>query len=99
MQTFVLLAVFSESCNNGNLEKVKACVTLGLNVNSVLRNEGLTGLGIAACKDNIELLEYLLACPGVDLYKGSGGYTPLMWACKLGNDKIVRRLSQVSGIK
>ena len=25
LQTFFLLAVFSESCNNGNLEKVKAC--------------------------------------------------------------------------
>ena len=28
-------AIFFESCENGNLEKVKACVTLGFNVNSV----------------------------------------------------------------
>ena len=41
-------------------------MTLDLNVNSVLRHEGLTGLGIAARKENLELLEYLLACPGVD---------------------------------
>ena len=91
-------AIFFESCENGNLEKVKACVTLGFNVNSVSPDGKETGLGIAAGKDNLELLEYLLSCSGVDVNKESGGYTPLMRACASGNDRIVRRLSQVPGM-
>ena len=92
-------AIFFESCENGNLEKVKACVTLGFNVNSVSPDGKETGLGIAAGKDNLELLEYLLSCSGVDVNKVTGCYTPLMKACYAGNDRIVRRLSQVPGIE
>ena len=70
--------IFFESCQNGNLDKVKACVTLGFNVNSASSYLGQTGLEIAAIIDNLELLEYLLSCPGVDVNKESGCFTPLM---------------------
>ena len=65
MNINIFVDIFFESCTNGNLEKVKACVTLGLNVNSVLTigYAELTGLTVAIVKDNLELLEYLLSCP------------------------------------
>ena len=51
-----LIQIFFESCYRRNLEKVKACLTLGLDVNSVSKKS--TGLGIAAENDDLELLEY-----------------------------------------
>ena len=58
-----LIQIFFESCYIRNLEKVKACLTLGLDVNSVSKNRKSTGLGIAAEYDDLELLEYLLSFP------------------------------------
>ena len=59
--------IFFDSCQSGNLDKVKACVTLGFNVNSVSTYFGQTGLEIAAIIDNLELLEYFLSCRGIDV--------------------------------
>ena len=93
--------VFFESCIYEELEKVKACVTLGFDVNSESTDKKYTGLVIAADhdEDDLELLEYLLSCRGIDVNKESGGYTPLMKACEKGNETIVKRLIQVPGIQ
>ena len=93
--------VFFESCIYEELEKVKACVTLGFDVNSESTDKKYTGLVIAADHDadDLELLEYLLSCRGIDVNKESGGYTPLMKACEKGNETIVKRLIQVPGIQ
>jgi len=61
-----LTKIFFESSEDGNLEKVKACVTLGVDINSVSKKYG-TGLCIAARNNDLELLEYLLSCPGIDV--------------------------------
>ena len=54
----------------------------------------------AARDDDGELLERLLAQPGVDVnFRNKFNRTPLMFACRKGHENIVKRLCQVPGIE
>ena len=84
------------------MEKVKACVTLGVDINTTENTENRdgdiiarkVGLTIAARNDDLELLEYFLSFPGLDkTYIACS----LLMACGEGNDRIVRRLSTMGG--
>ena len=60
---------FIKYCLHDKLEKVKACLTLGVDVNFVLLGPGPrrleSGLAIAAKQNNLELLEILLSHPDI----------------------------------
>ena len=57
-------------------------------------NRETNGLEIAAANDDLDLLEYLLSCLGVDVNKAPETWTPLLHGCHEGNERIVRRLIQ-----
>ena len=92
--------LFFEACDYNNLSDAEDALTLGADVN--WRDaRGWAGLHIAAAENYRSLLELLLAQSGVDVnieISGSGA-TPLMIACQEGHEKILRRLSQVSGVQ
>ena len=56
------------SCQENNLDKVKACLLLKVDVNTVSKKAGLT---IAAHKNYPQLLDLLLSQPGIDVNKTS----------------------------
>ena len=97
---------FIQYCEGNELEKVKACLTLGVDVNTVSKDKyGTTtysGLTIAAKKNYPKLLDLLLSHPdikinqttdaGVVLGWSGGQISALMFACDAGNSAIVSRL-------
>ena len=81
-------------CWGNQLEEVKACLTLKVDVNTVSEDGRWSGLNIAAKKNNLELLEILLSHPDIKI-NNSGlnrRWTALMFACRRGNSAIVSRL-------
>ena len=61
--------------------------------------EGSSELQIAARDNHYELLELLLAEPGVNVnIRDENDMTPLMVACRAGHTKIVRSLCQAEGV-
>ena len=101
--------LFLPACQNNDLDRVKAFLKgLNVNVNTLSEDGQWSGVTIAAKQNYIELLDLLLCQPGVDANlpttesvsksKKFGKWTPLMFACRAGHHKIVRRLVQVPGI-
>ena len=101
---------FLQYCDDNKLEKVKACLTLEVDVNTVSEEGERSGLTIAAEKNNIELLNILLSHPGIEINKTvtlksdeDGGKSvwsvsvsalALMFAAWYGNSAVVARLVQ-----
>ena len=91
---------FIRHCFDNELEKVKACLTLEVNVNTVSEDGDVkwSGLTIAAKEDNVELLNILLSHPDIEINKTlsdeDGEWSALMFASSFGNPAIVSRLVQ-----
>ena len=104
---------FIEYCRRNDLKRAEACLSLGVDVNTVSEDDydGLwSGLSIAAHKNYTDLLEILLSHPQIKInntttYELHFGEilserkgTALMSACSAGNSAIVSRLVQVPGL-
>jgi len=91
--------LFLKACKKGNLELARVLLANGADVNWKDGNLW-SGLHIAAWKGNGDLLDLLLAQPGVEvnLKNVNNNSTPLMTACGWGKENIVRKLLQVDGI-
>ena len=97
-----LFHLFITSCQDNELDKVKACVLLGVDVNIVSEDGQWSGLTIAAHKKFPQLLDLLLSQPGIDVNLATvaesvtgrswGNWTPLLFACQAGHQEMVRRL-------
>ena len=62
--------IFIESCKRNNLEKVKCCINLGVNINTKIvglniGDEEWTGLTAAAQHNSVEVMMWLLSQPRV----------------------------------
>ena len=76
-----------------------------MNVNIVSEDKQWSGLIIAANNNCSEVLDWLLTQPGIDvniktvanLHFGKN-WTPMMFACRAGNWKIVKRLCREPNI-
>ena len=91
---------FLSACRANDWQKVQLIFSLGGDVNWRGDNDGWSGLHIAAGRNYGELLELLLAQTGVDVnIRDNSKKTPLMEACRLGHENIVRRLCQVYDIQ
>ena len=96
-----------EYCWENQLEKVKACLTLEVDVNTVSEDGCWSGLTIAAWKNNMELMEIFLSHPNIKinnttLSTDSGKkfkWTALIFACMKGNSAIVNRLNKMTGLE
>ena len=97
---------FLNACWGSDLVNVKDCLEMGVDVNTVseIYGHALSGLAVAAFKDYPELLDLLLSQPGINVNLPtrhsfiSSEWTPLMFACQMGNHEIVRKLLQMPGI-
>ena len=94
--------LFITSCQENELDGVKACLLLKVNVNTVSEDGKWSGLTIAAHKKFPQLLDLLLSQPGIDVNLATvaesvtgrswGNWTPLLFACQAGHQEMVRRL-------
>ena len=92
---------YFKGCAENDHSLVRKLLSSGADVNWRRREgDGWSGLHIAARDNYGELLELLLAQTGVDVnIRDNINMTPLMWACILGQENIVRRLCQVEDIQ
>lgn len=96
--------LFVDAVKQNNLEKVRACITLGIDVNVRMDSSQCYGSALCMAMDlamdgQWEMLELFLAQPNINVNTGDdGGMTALMIASGNGLEYIVRRLSQVPGI-
>ena len=99
--------LFIQYCGKNELEKVRACLTLEVDVNTVSENGHWSGLTIAADKNYLELLDVLLSHPAIKINQttDTGGiglsgsqWTALMFACYAGNSDTVSRLVEEEGL-
>jgi len=93
-------AAFLAACEQGDLEKVKAAILLGVDVNHRLLGTRRTALVIAVLRNNQQLFELLLKQPGLNVNDGiAEGTTALMVAAMLGNEWAITRLCSGSGLE
>ena len=59
--------IFHGACTNGDLEKVIACTTLEVDINCKIGDCGYSGLHCAAIGNSVEVLEFLLTQPNIDV--------------------------------
>ena len=102
--------LFFDLCESGNINGVRHCIELGLDVNCVSEDGMKSGLSLAAKYGYLQLLNFLLLCPDIDvnlttdvrcIEEGnytSGQITPLMVACYNENHKFVRSLLNAPNI-
>ena len=98
--------LFVEALKQNNLDKVRACITLGIDVNvrNISRQNDCAlfwAMSWAIRGHGNEMLELFLAQPNIDVnvnISGENGVTALMVASASGAANIVQRLSQVPGI-
>ena len=86
---------FIQYCKENKLEKVRSCLNLEVDVNTVSVDNSWSGLTIAAHKNYLDLLDLLLSHPDIKINlttKNSEQSTALMFACISGNPAIVSRL-------
>ena len=93
--------LFLDACDEGDLELARVLLARGAGVNWRQEEEDLSsGLHLAALGDHGDLVDLLLAQPGVDVnIKDAANYTPLMEACIKGRENIIGKLLQVEGIE
>ena len=88
--------LYLEVCEEGELEVLRYLLKQHANVN--WRQDGgllRSGLHHAVMKDYGQLMDLLLSAPGVDVnIPAMSNITPLMMACSLGKDHLVRKLLQ-----
>jgi len=100
---------FIKYCQENDLKRAEACLTLDVDVNTVSEDGHWSGLTVAAYKNYKDLLEILLSHPQIKInnttdpgvvYAGLSGrqLTALMFASRAGNSAIVSRLVQVPGL-
>ena len=90
--------LFLQACTKGNLELARVLLANGAAVNWV--DDLGSGLHKAARSGHGELLDLLLAQPGVEVnIKNGTNRTPLMLACLRGKENLVKKLRQVEGIQ
>ena len=93
---------YIKACDENNYSLVRELLSSGADVNWRTGDDrdGWSGLHIAAYHNYGELVELLLAHPGVDVnLRTNDKRTPLMLACIKGRENIVRRLCQVTNIQ
>ena len=91
-----LKQLFFDSIEEKDIEKVKACIILGVNVNAI--KEETPALIYAI--ENYDILELLLSLPDIDVNETDrSGDTAFTLACWRGYLDAVRRLSYVPGIE
>ena len=97
--------IFLDACYNLNVEKISACITLDVDINTVdSMNHNNTGLmycvwsaSSQACDD---CLDRILQQPGLDINKQSTGKnTALHLASANNNHTAVAKLCAMSGIQ
>ena len=83
--------VFCEACRDGNVEKVRQCIALEVDVNC---DKLRPGLKAASYNNHYQVVDLLLEQPGIDVNKreDSVNVTALYVACLKNNIEIVRRL-------
>ena len=99
---------FIQYCEGNELEKVKACLTLGVDVNTVSKDKyGTTtysGLTIAANKNYPELVDLLLSRPDINVNLKTGvaktvyQFTAAQWASGRGHTECVRVLAEKGNV-
>ena len=100
---------FVQYCEKNELEKVRACLTLEVDVNTVSGDGLRSGLTIAAHKNYLELLDVLLSHPAIKINQTTDAdgvresfsgrqWTALMFACSAGNSDTVSRLVEEEGL-
>ena len=91
--------LYLRSCWTNEITKVEQILRLRADVNWK-DQDGWSGLLIAADKNYRDLLELLLTQTGVNVnITDRYNETPLMLACLMGHENIVRRLCQAPGIE
>ena len=94
-----LKQLYFDSIIQEDIEKVKSCINLGVNINATDEEDEKTPALIYAM-ENYEIVELLLSQPNIDVnVKDEYGNTGFMMACWKGYPDIVRRLSYVPGIE
>merc|ERR1711892_1546362 len=93
---------FIDACKAEEVEKVKAAITLGCDVNyGEYMHSNRTGLmNSAGLYFNLEIMNLLLQQPAIDVNKAEdGGATALMWASYCNKHLAVERLGTVQGLE
>ena len=93
-------SIFLQSVTEGNLDKIRSCINLGINVN-ICDNNGTPVLMSAIMNPNPDMLKLFLSQPNIDVNiknQNAGGTTVLMFACMAGLPDVVKILCQVPGI-
>jgi len=91
--------LFLKACEERNLDMVSTILSYGADVNWQGKHFGWSGLHWAVNNNSIDLLEDLLATGNVDVnIADSEQETPLMRACQLGQEEMVRVLCQARGV-
>ena len=89
--------LYLNACEEGDLELARVLLARGADVNWRCAKGGLH---YAARHDHGDLLDLLLAQPGLDVnIKDYRNATPLMEACVRGSENSLRKLLQVDGIE
>ena len=92
-----LSETFLKACDENDLQKVRACLELGVDVNT--KDKYNAGLHYAASNNNIELCEILLSQHGIDVNQvNSDGQTALMVSCLNEREEITQKLVSHPGI-
>ena len=81
---------------------LKAFKSLVSNINIVSKDKQWSALTIAAYFNCCEIIDWLLKYPGIDVniktMTFDCAWTPLMFACRARNFKVVKRLCEESNI-
>ena len=93
-----LKELFHQACRDGDLERIRCCLSLGYDVNFCdENNQPALFYGV----QNINILNILLDHPNIDVNVKEHGtkMTVLMKACWNRRPKVVKRLCEVPGIE
>lgn len=90
---------FLEACEQNNIQKVKSCIARTVDINCQTEDGLWWGLRYAAEKNHVELCQFLLLQPNIDVNKrDKNNMSCLMIACFNGYVDITRMLCNAPGI-